>query len=494
MQSVEERFCQMLRQRLYEAIGGANWLFICKSRSSDFVHALTREVDRMGMATSYGLMLIAGVAVASLYVAISFMLFPSVATLVLAFCSVLIVLLRRYIRGVREKGQQYSGVGALLYGAAIEHLQGLKTTRMYGAQQRNLRIFARLNEDAATTSQMITCHHLAAEFWFEVGSALMLGISLLIAIRLLAVSPSEILIMLVIFARVLPRAKSVQSYYQGFAATLPSFATIVNLEERCRLAAEPRANWRRTFRLHSAVRLEKVSFTYPGAQSAVLRDIDLIVLAGKTTAIVGPSGAGKSTIADLLMGLFLPTSGCVSIDGIPLDAESAPVWRDKIGYVAQDTFFFHDTVRSNLLWAQPDARESDLLDALELAAADEFVKRLPKGLDTVVSDRGALLSQGERQRLALARAILRRPSMLVLDEATNSLDSENETRILNAIEQLPSQMTVILIAHRLSTLRWADSIYVIDAGRVVESGDWTTLTGRLQGKFRRWCVAQGLAA
>jgi ATP-binding cassette subfamily C protein len=194
------------------------------------------------------------------------------------------------------------------------------------------------------------------------------------------------------------------------------------------------------------------------------------------------------------MGLMPPGSGRITVDGTPLNPARARSWREEIGYVAQDTFLFHDTVRANLLWARPDATESELRAALERAAADEFVARLPQDLDTIVGDRGATLSQGERQRLALARALLRQPRLLVLDESTNSLDSENETRILGAIEQIHDGITTVLIAHRLSTIRWADLIYVIENGRVVESGDWETLAARLDGRFRSWCVAQGLAA
>jgi ATP-binding cassette, subfamily C, bacterial len=493
-QTVQEQFCQLLRQRLYEAISCANWLFICRNRSSDLVHALTAEVDRVGTATYYGLSLTGGVALAGLYTAISFVLFPGATMLALGFCTALSLLLRHKVAAVRLKGEEFSDISARLYAAAIEHLQGLKTTKMYSALQRNSRIFAALNQDAATTSLMMTRQHLLTELWFEMSSALILGVALLVAIRLLGLSPPTILIMLVIFARVVPRAKSIQSYYQGFVAMLPAFATIVNLEKRCKSAAEPLCNSRLAPQLHSAVSFEKVSFTYPGAKSPVLHNLDLVIPAGKTTAIVGPSGAGKSTIADLLIGLMFPISGRVIVDNCPLNADQAGAWRDQIGYVSQETFLFHDTVRANLLWAQPNADESELIDALRLGAAEEFVARLPKGLDTVISDRGMLLSQGERQRLALARAILRHPSLLVLDEATNSLDSENETWILRAIEQLQKRTTVVLIAHRLSTIRCSDLIYVIEAGRVVESGDWTGLAGQLDGHLRRWCVAQGLAA
>jgi len=207
---------------------------------------------------------------------------------------------------------------------------------------------------------------------------------------------------------------------------------------------------------------------------------------------VGPSGAGKSTLADILMGLIAPDSGTLKLDGRPLGPQSVRGWRDQIGYVATDTFLFHDTIRANLKWARPAASEDEMLEALRQAAAYDFVAGLRDGLDTIVGDRGILVSQGERQRLALARAFLRSPSMLILDEATNSLDSENERRVLEAIERRRGELTVVLIAHRLSTIRWADLIYVVEGGRVVESGDWSSLSALRGGRFRALWEAQSL--
>jgi ATP-binding cassette subfamily C protein len=412
----------------------------------------------------------------------------------LGLCAVLALLLRAKTRAVYSAGGEMSDVTNSVYSAAIEHFQSIKTAKMYGAQRRTCDIFSGLTREMTLTGLRLTSEQLSADAWFEIGSAVMMGAMLLVAIKWIAISPAEVLILLVLFARVMPRIRTLQTTYRGFVSLLPGFATVTRIEEQCRAEAEPDADIGEPLEFRSALRFENVSFSYPPGLSPVLRGIDLTIPVGRTVAIVGPSGAGKSTIADLLMGLMPPGSGRITVDGTPLNPARARSWREEIGYVAQDTFLFHDTVRANLLWARPDATESELRAALERAAADEFVARLPQDLDTIVGDRGATLSQGERQRLALARALLRQPRLLVLDESTNSLDSENETRILSAIEQIHGGITTVLIAHRLSTIRWADLIYVIENGRVVESGDWETLAARLDGRFRSWCVAQGLAA
>ena len=179
------------------------------------------------------------------------------------------------------------------------------------------------------------------------------------------------------------------------------------------------------------------------------------------------------------------------VDGEPLSPERRKSWREQISYVAQETFLFNDTVRANLLWARPDADEEQIWLALSLAAAEEFVSALPEGLETTLGDRGVRLSGGERQRLALARALLREPSLLILDEATSALDSENEKRIRKAIDELHGSVTILIITHRLSTIRGADIVYVLDGGRLVEAGSWEELMPR-DGRFKALARAQGI--
>ena len=171
----------------------------------------------------------------------------------------------------------------------------------------------------------------------------------------------------------------------------------------------------------------------------------------------------------MVLGLLIPDKGGIFIDDQALSGTVLAQWRNTMGYVPQETFLFHESIRNNLLRAAPSATQADLVEALQMAAADEFVANLPEGVDTIVGDRGVRLSGGERQRIALARALLRKPAFLLLDEATSALDRENEAKILSAIEKLRGQLTILVIAHRRSTVQNADFHIELQNGRVVSS-------------------------
>jgi len=209
-------------------------------------------------------------------------------------------------------------------------------------------------------------------------------------------------------------------------------------------------------------------------------NVDLAIREPCLFGVIGPNGAGKSTLLKAALGLVPVVGGYVRFFGASLDRV-----RGRVGYVPQDPQLFHMSIRDNLLWSDEQAAESALWEALRAANAEAFVRELPEGIDTVVGDRGVRLSGGQRQRIALARAVLRMPELLILDEATSALDTESERLIQQSIEQLAHKTTILVIAHRLSTVAKADMVYVMKQGRVVEQGSFSELStksgGMLQG-------------
>ena len=219
------------------------------------------------------------------------------------------------------------------------------------------------------------------------------------------------------------------------------------------------------------IRFEKVSFSYPSrANQTVLDNVSFVLRRGTRTALVGPSGAGKSSIAALLLRFYQPASGAILVDGADLSSLPKSQWRNGIAYVPQEPALFSGSVRENLLLADPSASSSALEQACGKARILDFVNSLPQGFETEVGERGTQLSAGQKQRLVVARAFLRQPALLILDEATSSLDAENEFLVTEAIATLEREVTTLVIAHRLSTIKTADQIVVLSAGQVVQTG------------------------
>src|SRR6204780_2193520 len=464
-----------LSRRLYQAIINADWLFLVRRRSSDFTHALTAELTRVATCTYLLIGTMSNAVLALVYIAIALKLSAGMTSLVLATGAVLLLVSRRWMRAVHAGGTAVSESVSEVYAAATEHLQNLKAMKFYDAQNSDLAMFSSLQSAALQQSLENTRSQAAAAFWFEAGSLLVLGGIIFASLQVLNVAPASILLLLAVFTRLIPRLAAGQNQLQAFLSELPAFENLMTIYRECLANAEVPGAAGPGPSLAHEIRLERVGFRYDAQQPMVLEDLSLTIAAGKVTAIVGSSGAGKSTVADLVNGLLSPLTGRVLVDGAELTPQSARAWRRHVGYVAQDTVLFHDTVRANLRWAKTDASEQEMRESLSLAAA-EFVFELPQGLDTTVGDRGMLLSHGQRQRIALARALLRKPGLLILDEATSSLDLDNEKRILDAIEHLQGRTTVLLIAHRVSAIQRAQRIYVLENGRVVESGDRESLS------------------
>jgi ABC-type multidrug transport system fused ATPase/permease subunit len=336
-----------------------------------------------------------------------------------------------------------------------------------------------------------------------VASTLRLGVETMFVCGLLLVSllltlrggPSP-LPLLGLFAyagfRVIPASNRVMLYISQLRYSRPWIQAL-----RADLATLPppavEAPGAETIRFTRAVALERVSYTYEGERDAVLVDVDLTIARGESVAIVGPSGAGKSTLVDLLLGLLAPTAGRITVDGRDI-AVALRSWQRHIGYVPQEPFILDDTLRRNVAFGVPDVAIDDrrVTTALRLAQMTDVVAALPRGLDTMLGERGTRLSGGQRQRVAIARALYREPDVLVFDEATSALDTPTERELIAALEALRGVKTLVVIAHRLSTVRRCDRLAVLRDGRLAAIGSWDELLARDAG-FRAMATAAAAA-
>lgn len=490
---LETKLVCSLRERFYRAMIHADWLTLTRLRSSDLTQALIVEIPTIGNATHQLLMLLSVAFIALVQTAIALTLSPLTTLVALASGFVIALGLGHLRNRSRQVGELGHGKRAEMAAAVNEHLAGMKVAKSHGREGQHFAHFQRAMHDIV--QHTLRLHRLGTfmTVWLEIGAVLALSGFVYFAVG--RVDAARLLVLVFIFTRLLSHSTMLQNLWHHIVQSLPAFSATERLREDLVAAAEPAAAAApQPLVLRDGVRFERVSFNYHGGTGThALHALELVVPARQVTAICGPSGAGKSTLADVLLGLLRPTDGRVLVDRTELAGSLLHEWRRSIGYVSQETFLFHDTVRANLLWARPGATEAELREALRTAAAEGFVDRLPRGLDTAVGDRGVRLSGGERQRLALARALLRRPTLLVLDEATSALDPQNERVVQDAIEKLHGELTIVLIAHRLSTLRMADHIVLLSDGAVVEAGTWSELHARETGEFQRFAAMAGPA-
>jgi ABC-type multidrug transport system fused ATPase/permease subunit len=285
-------------------------------------------------------------------------------------------------------------------------------------------------------------------------------------------SLAQIGLFMLILLRLLPVCKEVLRSWQTLMSAMGSNQAVRKGILDAKMEFEELGGRKKFNRLEKGIRLDSVTFSYSADRPPALQNVNLLIPAGKMTALVGPSGSGKSTLVDLLPLLRRPQKGKILFDDQPAEDYDLQSLRRAIAFVSQDTFIFNDTVLKNLSFTRPDASNAEIWAVLEKSGAREFIESLPNGLDTPLGERGVMLSGGQRQRIALARALIQQVPVLILDEPTSSLDSEVEKDIQESLASMrqTGNLTIIVIAHRLSTIRNADKIVVLQKGQIIQEG------------------------
>jgi subfamily B ATP-binding cassette protein MsbA len=472
---VEQGLTRDLRNSLYRHIHELPLAYFTNERTGNLISRIMNDVPiiNTGISATFQTMIREPLL---LLVYLTICLVLSWKLTLIAFVVFPVVLL--VIAGVGRRVHKQSGLAqeriADLTSVLHETISGVKVVKAFGMEEFENRKFSRESNSYFRTILRVTNSAAAGGVIIWYGGLQVLGKSM---------EGSEFLGFLFAMFQLMPPIKelsNVNNRIQEASAAGKRVFEVLDTEPNIKDAADAVA----LPSFSSDIRFEGVSFRY-GDGETVLDGITLKIRKGEVVAIVGPSGAGKSTLIDLVPRFYDPTGGRILIDGVDLRRVQLRSLRDKIGIVTQETILFNDTVRNNIAYGLEECPLGEIMDAARAANAHTFISQMPNGYESVIGERGVKISGGERQRLALARAILKNPPLLILDEATSALDTESEILVQEAIERLMAGRTSIVIAHRLSTVQHADRIVVIEDGKIVETGKHGELIGKTRGLYRK---------
>jgi len=468
-----------LRRRMFRQFVSISYPQISRYKVGDLV-SYTEQIAPVGALVLNINRLISDLAVVAAYVVVLMwlswqMTLAAVIALVL-FSGVL----RRFMARLRRFAERYLNANVAFNSYLVEYLHGIRIVHAFARQKYAIAQADAVINDGVQARRMSGVRWAAITPLYHGLTVVGVATFLLLGFGGMRGAPDAIprLITFVFtLYRLLPFVTIINNNIASIYDSLPAVARVAEIL-RTDDKAYPTSGALAINHSARQIELRNVALRYPNSTGDALHDISLIIPRGSMTAFVGASGAGKSSLVNLLLRLYDPTVGHILADGVEIAAFDLEQWRGRIGVVDQDTIIFHTSVRENLRFGKLDATEDEIIAAAKVAYAHEFIAQFADGYDTVVGERGYRLSGGQRQRIAIARAVLRNPDILVFDEATSALDSHSERLIQAALEHLRKDHTILVIAHRLSTVVQADRIVVLDEGQIVEDGTHTELLAR----------------
>ena len=480
-----------LSERILNGFIRAPWLVQQGSATGVMIRTTVASVTATVQITAGGISVVAEGAVFVAVVAALVIVNPALALASLIYLVLAgLVYLRVVRRPIEARGEQSQTEGARMNSSLIELVGGIRELTVRGSTGTFLDRYGSAAHGYLNASRLINVTNQAMRYLLEI--LMIAGVALVIGFATLSGSTTTVLvsvgILLASGLRLVPALNTLLIAVNTIRSNVPGMSIVEDELERLQERdpeARPLDGTTFDFVPSGAFRFDNVAFQYPTREDHALDGITVEAAFGEALGIVGSTGSGKSTFVDLLLGLLDPVTGDISVDGRPLD-DNLRAWRSQIGFVPQDIFLVDDTLAANITFGETDEVISDqqIADAVRLAHLEDVVAELPEGLDTMLGERGVRLSGGQRQRVGLARALYRRPAILILDEATSALDNETERKISDALRSLHGQLTMVVIAHRLSTVRSCDRILYLDQGRVSGIGTFDELDRTNEGFAR----------
>ena len=479
-----EEYSYKLRDQLYHVVSAARWEQLAASRQTDTINLFTAQCSQVSYGVAEIIHLLTSVVstIVSLCIAVWLSLPVSVFVIICGSCFALVF--RKLMKASKEYGDEMIRINRAMYQELFSQLKSVKEVRTYGVQKEHEALFGDISRSFRDAKLKYVHLRAFPSMLYSIAAAGMIGVIFLVCVLGFQMDTARLIVLVYVFMRLWP-------VFSGFIGRINSILTSVPAHEKLTeafrtLTAEETGDADcEPMPFEREIAFRNVSFSYQNSDEEVLKDVSFRLGKGSVTALVGRSGAGKSTIADLLLGFLTPTKGEILIDGVALTAENLPAWRQKMGYIPQEPLILNATVRENLQRFHPKATEADMVDALKKGQAWSIIEGLPNGLDTNLGDEGVRLSGGERQRIVLARVLLGKPRLIVMDEATSAMDYESETAVRSAIRELNEQVTILIIAHRLATVRTARYALVLEDGRITEDGELQQLINTPNGYLNK---------
>lgn len=469
MFDAQSSFVEDQRLRILDKLVGARWDSTAALHHSRITSLMSSETQRLGYGIHFMLTGFAALAMLLAQVILAFVLSPPLALVALVMLVVGAAVMHPLLNQARAVGEEVMDTNLTLSTIVAGYLSSVKETQSQNLGSGFLGETRETLEGLALRQTGFVRNQIRSQKALGIVSAIAAAALLYAGVVWFRTPVPVLITLLLIMTRVLAPAARIYSGVQSAMHVLAIYERLFGLDEDLAKAARHQAvGFQAADIPDGEIEFKDVSFQHSERGEAEtiprhgLRHVDLSIAPGEFLGITGPSGAGKTTLLDLLVGLRNPNMGRITVGGRKLEGATLAAWRSTLSYVPQEAFLFHSTIRRNLAWSCPDADEPGMWRALALADADELVRARDTGLDTVVGERGSFVSGGERQRIALARALLRRPGILILDEATSALDIERERVILSRIRALRPRLTIVLVAHRMESLALCDRVVHID--------------------------------